>query len=196
MAVTTETDHARASDAAVLRAVAAGDRSAFVELFGRYAGRIKGFLMRRGASEADAEEIVQEVMVAIWRRAASFDPERAAAATWIFTIARNRRIDLVRRARRPEPDPQDPLFRPDPEPGGVARISAAEREARLRAGLAGLAPEQRQVLVAAFYEGLSHGEIAARLDLPVGTVKSRIRLAFGHLREAIGEEMAGGFGDE
>ena len=196
MAVTTETDHARASDAAVLRAVAAGDRSAFVELFGRYAGRIKGFLMRRGASEADAEEIVQEVMVAIWRRAASFDPERAAAATWIFTIARNRRIDLVRRARRPEPDTQDPLFRPELEPGGVARISAAEREARLRAGLAGLAPEQRQVLVAAFYEGLSHGEIAARLDLPVGTVKSRIRLAFGHLREAIGEEMAGGFGDE
>ncbi|MCB1369522.1 MAG: sigma-70 family RNA polymerase sigma factor [Rhodobacteraceae bacterium] len=196
MAVTTETDHARASDAAVLRAVAAGDRSAFVELFGRYAGRIKGFLMRRGASEADAEEIVQEVMVAIWRRAASFDPERAAAATWIFTIARNRRIDLVRRARRPEPDPQDPLFRPDPEPGSVARISAAEREARLRAGLAGLAPGQRQVLVAAFYEGLSHGEIAARLDLPVGTVKSRIRLAFGHLREAIGEELAGEFGDE
>ena len=100
------------------------------------------------------------------------------------------------RARRPEPDPQDPLFRPDPEPGGVARISAAEREARLRAGLAGLAPGQRQVLVAAFYEGLSHGEIAARLDLPVGTVKSRIRLAFGHLREAIGEELAGEFGDE
>jgi RNA polymerase sigma-70 factor (ECF subfamily) len=193
MAVTIRTDHAQASDVEVLGAIAAGDRSAFVELFGRYAGRIKGFLMRAGASEADAEEVVQEVMVAIWRRAATFDPELAAPSTWIFTIARNRRIDLVRKARRPEPDPRDPLFQPDPEPQGVDRLSAAEREKRVRAGLATLAPEQRRVMAAAFYDGLSHGEIAARLDLPLGTVKSRIRLAFRHLRAEVGEELASGF---
>jgi RNA polymerase sigma-70 factor (ECF subfamily) len=141
MAVTIRTDHAQAGDVEVLEAIAAGDRSAFVELFGRYAGRIKGFLMRAGASEADAEEVVQEVMVAIWRRAATFDPERAAPATWIFTIARNRRIDLIRKSRRPEPDPLDPLFQPDPEPQGVERISAAEHGKRVRDGLATLAPE-------------------------------------------------------
>ncbi len=192
----TQPDYTNASDAEVLRAIAAEDRQAFVELFGRFAGRIKGFLMRSGATEADAEEVVQDVMVSIWRRASTFDPERAGAATWIFTIARNRRIDLVRKSRRPEPDPRDPLFQPEPEPQGVERISAAERELRVREGLATLAPEQRRVLVAAFYEGLSHGEIAARLDLPLGTVKSRIRLAFGHLRTAIGEDLARGFGDD
>lgn len=177
------------SDADILLAVAAQDRQAFVALFGRYAGRVKAFMLRSGASASDAEEIVQEVMVAIWRSARTYDPERAAASTWIFTIARNRRIDMMRRSRRPEPDPDDPLFRPDPEPDGVDRISAVERADMVRAGVAGLSPEQREVLMASFYDGLSHGEIAARLDLPLGTVKSRIRLAFSHLRGLLGDAL-------
>jgi RNA polymerase sigma-70 factor (ECF subfamily) len=184
------------SDADLVAAVARRDRAAFGALFERYAGRIKAFMMRGGASAADADEITQDVMVAIWRRADSFDPARAAASTWIFAIARNRRIDLVRRAGRPGPDPLDPLFHPEPEPDSFAAVSAAEREARLREALAGLAPEQRRVLVLAFYAGLSHGEIAARVGLPLGTVKSRIRLAFRHLHAILGEDLAEGFSDD
>lgn len=175
------------SDAELLAGVAARDRAAFVALFGRYGGRIKAFTMRSGASPEDADEIVQDVMVSVWRRATSFDPERAAVSTWIYAIARNRRIDGLRRARRPRPDPFDPALQPEPAPDGLDRVARAEREAALRAGLAGLAPEQRAVLVAAFYDGRSHGEIAAALGLPLGTVKSRIRLAFQHLRFALGE---------
>jgi RNA polymerase sigma-70 factor (ECF subfamily) len=185
--------HSAASDAELVRAVARRDRAAFVELFGRYAGRINAFALRRGAGAADADEIVQDVMVAVWRRAASFDPARAAVSTWIYAIARNRRIDMIRRAQRPAPDPEDPLFRPDPAPDAAGELAAAERRVRLREGLAALPPEQRRVLTLAFYDGLSHGEIATREGLPLGTVKSRIRLAFRHLRGALGDDLAEGF---
>lgn len=177
------------SDAELLILIAGRDRTAFGALFARYAGRIKAFTMRSGASAPDADEIAQDVMVAIWRSAAGFDPARAAASTWIFAIARNRRIDLIRRARRPAPDPADPLFQPDPEPGGLDMLAQAQQEVRVRDGLASLAPEQRAVLVAAFYDGLSHGEIAEVQGLPLGTVKSRIRLAFRHLRDVLGEDL-------
>jgi RNA polymerase sigma-70 factor (ECF subfamily) len=179
-----------ASDAELLAAIAGRDKAAFAVLFDRYAGRIKGFMMRSGASAQDADEIAQDVMVSIWRRASSFDPARAGAATWIFAIARNRRIDLIRRASRPAPDPEDPLFQPDPEPDGLDTLDRAEQEERVRAGLATLAPEQRAVLVAAFYEGLSQTEIAQAQNLPLGTVKSRFRLAFRHLRGVLGEDLA------
>jgi RNA polymerase sigma-70 factor (ECF subfamily) len=185
-----------ASDADLLRAIAGRDRQAFVALFERYAGRVKGYAMRAGAGAADADEIAQDGMVSVWRHAASFDPARAAASTWIFAIARNRRVDLVRRARRPGPDPEDPLMRPDPAPDGFVALDTAEREARLRAALAGLGPEQRRVLTLAFYEGRSHGEIAAAEGLPLGTVKSRIRLAFRHLHAILGDDLAEGFSDD
>lgn len=184
------------SDAELMVRIATRDREAFVQLFERYAARVKAFMLRAGATPSDADEIAQDVMVLVWRRAETFDPARAAASTWIFTIARNRRIDLLRRTRRPAPDPNDPLFQPEPEPDGLDRVTAAEREERMRAALAGLAPEQREVLVAAFYEGLSHGEIATRLGLPLGTVKSRIRLAFRHLRGVLGDSLAKELGDE
>jgi RNA polymerase sigma-70 factor, ECF subfamily len=179
------------SDADLIRAIAADDRGAFAVLFDRYAVRIKAFMLRAGASEQDADEIAQDVMVSVWRRAASFDPARAAASTWIFAIARNRRIDMIRQARRPAPDPEDPLFQPDPEPDGLVTVSLAEREALVREGLATLPAEQREALRLAFYDGMSHGEIAERTGLPLGTVKSRIRLAFRHLRGALGDDIAG-----
>jgi RNA polymerase sigma-70 factor, ECF subfamily len=184
------TNGSEPTDAELIAAVAERDRAAFGLLFDRYAVRIKAFMLRTGAAEADADEIAQDVMVSIWRRAASFDPARAAPSTWIFAIARNRRIDLVRRMRRPAPDPADPLFQPDPAPDAMAGVSLAEREAMVRESLKSLAPEQLEVLRLAFYDGLSHGEIAERSGLPLGTVKSRIRLAFRHLRAALGDGIA------
>jgi RNA polymerase sigma-70 factor, ECF subfamily len=188
--------YAAVSDVELIAAVARRDRDAFVALFERYAGRVKAYAIHGGATAADADEIAQDVMVSVWRNAAGFDPARAAVSTWIYAIARNRRIDAFRRAgRAAAPDPDDPLLQPDPAPDGFRALDAAERQARLREALAGLAPEQRQVLVAAFYEGLSHGEIAVREGLPLGTVKSRIRLAFRHLHAILGEDLAEEFGD-
>lgn len=182
-----------AGDVALLAAIAARDKAAFTALFERYAGRIKAFVMRAGASPQDADEITQDVMVAIWRSAGGYDPARAAPATWIYAIARNRRIDLLRRARRPAPDPNDPLFQPDPEPDSLDILSHAEAAARIRATLATLSPEQRAVLVAAFYGGQTHSEIASATGLPPGTVKSRMRLAFRRLRDVLGDEAGAEF---
>lgn len=184
------------SDADLLRAVAARDRAAFVALFERFAGRVKAYAIRAGVGAADADEIAQDVMVSVWRHAADFDPARAAVSTWIFAIARNRRIDHHRRGARPAPDPEDPLFQPDTEPDGLAALTAAEREARLQAALGALPEEQRRVLVASFWRGLSHGQIAAEEGLPLGTVKSRIRLAFRHLHSLLGEDLAEGLHDD
>lgn len=185
-----------ASDTDLMALIAGRDRAAFVEMFGRYAHRVKAYMLRSGIGSGDADEIAQDVMVVVWRRAETFDPARAAPSTWIFTIARNRRIDHFRRIHRPVPDFSDPVFEPDPAPDGMDRLAAAERDGRLRAALAGLGPEQREILLAAFYDGLSHAEIAAHLGLPLGTVKSRIRLAFRHLREILGDDLAGELGDD
>lgn len=177
------------SDESLLARVADGDRAAFATLFQRHAGRIKGFMVRSGFAHAEADEAVQEVMLSVWRRAASFDPARAGAMTWLYAIARNRRVDMLRR-RRPEPDPADPLFRPDPDGGGAARAMARDRDAAVRVALSGLGPDQAAVVRLAFYDGLSHAQIAAMTDLPLGTVKSRLRLAMDRLRSALGEDFA------
>lgn len=166
------------------------DRTAFAELFQRYAGRIKAFLIRAGSSPDQAEEAAQEVMVTLWRRAETFDPAKAAARSWIYAIARNRRIDLIRRAGRPEPDPEDPLFRPEPDMTAMDALAGAERDARVRDALASLSDDQRVVVRLAFFNGLSHSEIATRLDTPLGTVKSRLRLSFQRLRDELGAEFA------
>ncbi|MEL6234276.1 MAG: sigma-70 family RNA polymerase sigma factor [Pseudomonadota bacterium] len=174
-------------DSDLLAAVAQGDRDSFAIFFGRYAARVKAFLIRSGTKVEEAEELSQDVMVTVWRKAASFDPTKASAATWLFTIARNRRIDLARRHARPAPDPEDPLFQPDPDPDGADILGRRQRDAALRAALAELPENQRDVVTIAFFEGLSQSEIAARLDLPLGTVKSRSRLALSRLRAALGE---------
>lgn len=180
-----------ATDEALVTAIArSADRNAFRELFQRYAGRIKGFLMKGGARGDQAEEIAQDVMVTIWRKAASFDPDKAGAATWIFTIARNRRIDVIRRERRPEPDPEDPLYKPDDPMTPQQALAGQERDRRVREALDDLSDEQRQIVRLSFFIGLSHGEIAQKLDIPLGTVKSRTRLAFARLRSALGVEFS------
>jgi RNA polymerase sigma-70 factor (ECF subfamily) len=161
------------------------DRAAYAEIFRFYAPRVKAFLMRGGASAHEADELTQDVMVTVWQRAETFDERQASASTWIFTIARNRRIDSIRRQRRPEIDPNDPMFVPDPAPAPDDAAIAASREDRLRAVMKGLPEEQRDLLRLAFFESKSHSEIAAESGLPLGTVKSRLRLAFGRLRKAL-----------
>ncbi|MEM7422901.1 MAG: sigma-70 family RNA polymerase sigma factor [Pseudomonadota bacterium] len=167
-----------------------GDRSAFINLFQRYAGRIKGFLIRGGAAHDVAEEVAQDVMVTIWRKASSFDPVRASAATWIFTIARNRRVDLIRRERRAEPDPDDPIYNPGPADSAESETARSGRDAHVRGALDRLNEDQREIVMLAYYAGLSQSDIAVRLEVPLGTVKSRIRLAFARLRSELGDEFS------
>lgn len=166
-----------------------GDREAFAELFRYFAPRVKAYLLRLGAGHAQADEITQDVMVTVWRKAERFDRRLASVSTWLFTIARNRRIDVIRRTRRPEFDPDDPLFVPDPEPQPDDALLAAERETRLREAMKTLPREQAELLHEAFFKGLSHSEIAQATGIPLGTVKSRLRLAFGRLRAALEEEV-------
>lgn len=184
-------DWTAVADETLLSAIAtAEDKAAFAELFRRFSGKIKAYLIRAGVTHSEAEEAAQEVLVAIWRKSTQFDPARAGAATWIYTIARNRRIDLARRAKRAEPDPDDPAFRADPEPSPEVAFSGGERDSRVRDAIAALPDDQRAVIRLAFFNGLSHSEIAEELGTPLGTVKSRLRLSFVRLREDLGLDFA------
>jgi RNA polymerase sigma-70 factor (ECF subfamily) len=163
-----------------------GDREAFARLFSHFAPRVKSYMLRLGAAPEAAEELAQETLLTVWRRAASFDPTRAAASTWIFTIARNLRIDLSRRAGR-APPPNDPTTAPpDPTPPDAA-FGAVQDEARVAAAMAALPKEQAQVIRLAFFADKAHSEIAGELGLPLGTVKSRLRLAMARLRGALSD---------
>jgi RNA polymerase sigma-70 factor (ECF subfamily) len=163
------------------------DRIAYSELFSYYAPRVKSYLMRLGADGALAEEITQDVMVTVWRKADLFDRRQASVSTWIFRIARNRRIDAFRRSRKPDLDPEEPMILPAAAEAPEARVEAMDTEIRVRDALKDLPEEQLLMLRLAFYEGLSHREIADRLDVPLGTVKSRIRLAFLKMKARLGE---------
>jgi RNA polymerase sigma-70 factor (ECF subfamily) len=163
----------------------AGDRAAFAQLFRHYAPRVKSYLMKSGANAAQAEECAQDVMTTLWQKAKMFDAERASVSTWIFTIARNRMIDMIRRDRRPDPEPM-PWDR-DAEPDQAEVYAAAEESRGLTAALADLPEKQRKLIQRAFYGDLSHSEIAAETGLPLGTIKSRIRLALDRLRARMSE---------
>lgn len=174
--------------AAALKAVAeTRDRDAFARLFEYFAPRIKAYMRRLGADDALAEELMQEAMISVWRRADSYNPKAAAVSTWMFAIARNKRIDGVRRAKRPEIDADDPTLSEPIEAPDQAydRFQSAER---IKAALADLPETHAEALRLAYYEGLSQSEIAKRLDAPLGTVKSRMRLGLGRLRRALGGE--------
>ena len=179
------------SDVDLMRRMARDeDREAFALLFTRYAGRVKAYLMRGGAPADVADEASQDVMVSVWRRAALYDSSKAGVSTWIFAIARNRRIDILRRETRAAPDPDDPLFQPDAPEDPETSAAAADRDAQVREAMRALGEDQRDVVRMAFFVGMTQGEIAEALDVPLGTVKSRMRLALGRLRTALGDEFA------
>jgi RNA polymerase sigma-70 factor (ECF subfamily) len=163
------------------------DRAAFAALFEFYAPRVKTMLMRMGVGAEMAEDIAQDTLLAVWGKAAQYDPARAAASAWIYAIARNLRIDRLRRDQRAKlfalyesVEPEEPQ-RPD------GSFDAAESETRVRAALGELPEEQVRVVQLSFFEGRAHGDIAKLLDLPLGTVKSRLRLAMSRLRNLLGE---------
>lgn len=182
------TDPGRLNDL-LLRVAASADREAFNLLFAFFAPRIKGYLMRIGTAADLAEDLAQEAMLKVWRKARLFDPAKASAATWIFTIARNLRIDAARRAAKPLPDAEDPAFSAEEEPLADVVMERAHRDEKIRAAFNSLPPAQLEVVQLHFIEDAPHSEIAARLGLPLGTVKSRLRLAFEKIRKELGDSV-------
>jgi RNA polymerase sigma factor (sigma-70 family) len=172
----------------ILAIARAQDRAAFARLFGHFGPRVKSYLLRLGATQAQAEDLTQEVMLAVWRKAPAYDPRLAGPSTWIFAIARNRRIDALRAEKRAQLDPDDPGLHPEPDALPDRALDAGRWETRLAQALRELPPEQAQMLKLAYYEDRSHGDIAQSLRLPLGTVKSRLRLAVGRLRAMFGDE--------
>lgn len=165
-----------------------GDRAAFARLFRHFAPRVRSYLVKSGASPAQAEECAQDVMATLWQKARLFDPGRASVATWVFTIARNRMIDMIRRDRRPDPEPM-PWDR-EAEPDQAEVYAAAEESRQLSAALEALPETQRSLIRRAYYGDLSHSELAVETGLPLGTIKSRIRLALERLRARMSESDA------
>jgi len=164
------------------------DRSAFAALFAHFAPRVKAYLLRTGSDPVGADELTQEVMLLVWRKAAHYDPAQARAATWIFTIARNKRIDTFRRDRHIEFNAEDPSLMPEPEQSPDHRLETAQQARAIDAAIGRLPNEQAMLLKLAFYESKSHSTIAAEVGLPLGTVKSRLRLALARLRGHLGTE--------
>jgi RNA polymerase sigma-70 factor (ECF subfamily) len=173
----------------LMQAVArTGDRQAFAVLFRHFAPRVKAYLMRGGSAEGLAEELAQETLVSVWRKAALFDPRQAGVSTWIFTIARNLRVDHFRRqggAGFIDGEDNDGTELPDTAPALDEQLRAGRRERRVREAFARLPAEQAQVLHLSFYEDQPHARIAEDLGIPLGTVKSRVRLAVNHLRRLL-----------
>ncbi len=186
----TQTDTDKASENGILNAclIAIGksrDKEAFIKLFEHYAPRIKSYFIKGGTNFELADELVQETMLAIWNKAHTFDPAQANAGTWIFTIARNKRIDNLRKYSRPLPDPNDPAFVQSSENRPEDVLELSQNSDVLSGALSELPEEQSELLLKSFYEDKSHQDIADETGLPLGTVKSRIRLALNRLRKSI-----------
>ncbi|WP_246707926.1 MULTISPECIES: sigma-70 family RNA polymerase sigma factor [Ensifer] len=163
------------------------DVEAFEVLFRHYAPRVKAYMARLCRDGTAAEELMQETMMVVWNKAAQFEPSRGTVSTWIYTIARNVRIDVYRRTKRPEFDLNDPAFVQDDAPPADMAFEAFQEAERLHRAMATLPAEQLDLLKRSFYEDDSHSAIAEALSIPLGTVKSRIRLAFAKLRAALEE---------
>lgn len=159
------------------------DRAAFARLFSHFAPRIKTLIMQLGASPARAEEIAQDTMLAVWRKAQLFDPAGASASGWIYRIARNLHLDAIRRDKRLAAMPADAEADDTAQPDAILALQDTEK--RVRAAIAELSPEQLRVITLSFFEDMPHAEIARELSIPLGTVKSRVRLAMQRLRDLL-----------
>ncbi len=167
------------------------DKQAFSEFFSLVAPRVKGYLMKLGSSDIIAEDLLQEVMLTVWKRAETFDRSKAAVSTWLFTIARNKRIDLLRKEIRPELDPDDPMLSREDEKLADTAYEEKQDSKKILEAINTLPKEQSRLINMTFYEDKSHSIIAQELGIPLGTVKSRIRLASSRLKKI----SAGEFND-
>jgi RNA polymerase sigma-70 factor (ECF subfamily) len=176
--------------ALLLRQVAdVRDMQAFAALFRFYAPRLKSFLLKQGFSDIESEDLVQETMLNLWRRAESFDAAKAGVSTWVFTIARNCGIDRRRRMVRIVNAPvEEDVEEADPDPSAEQQLIVRENEAAVRAALANLPDEQAAVIRLSFFGENPQAEIARALGIPLGTVKSRVRLALQRLRQMMEEK--------
>ena len=165
------------------------DKAAFSELFDYFAPRLKAYFIRAGEDHGHAEELAQEAMFTLWRRAETFDPSQASVSTWVFTVARNKRIDALRKSSRPLPDMDDPALAPDGPEAADAILARAQEEDMIQAAIKKLPPEQLDVVRRAYFEFKAHSAIAEETTLPLGTIKSRLRLALVRLRKELDEEL-------
>lgn len=170
------------------------DKEAFVQLFSYFAPRVKSYLMGNGCAVDQADELAQETMLAVWDRAYSYDPKKAAVSTWIFTIARNKRIDVLRKENRPAPHPDDPFFVENVDQPDELYDLEAEQEIVSEA-LSKLPEDQARIVYMNFFEDKSHAQIAEETHIPLGTIKSRIRLALNKLRGSLEDYETGREGD-
>jgi RNA polymerase sigma-70 factor (ECF subfamily) len=166
----------------VARVATERDPDAFRTLVERLGPRLRGYLVRGLGEAAVADEVLQDVMLTLWHRSADYDPRRASVETWAFTIGRHRMLDHLRRRRRGDQALGALSEQPEPLPGAFERSAAAQEAGRVRAAVSSLPAEQQAVLREAYWGAQSLPEIATRNDLPLGTVKSRIRLALSRLR--------------
>lgn len=170
----------------VIKVAQKRDRAAFKQLFVHFAPRVKSYLLKLGLDDHKAEDLAQDVLVTVWIKAEQFDPKKAKLSTWIFRISRNKFIDLTRKQKYPEVNADDHL------PDMVASeetdkpVEAMQTASIVNTALTKLNPDQQRVIKLSFYEEMSHSEISAHLSLPLGTVKSRIRMAFQALRKELG----------
>jgi RNA polymerase sigma-70 factor (ECF subfamily) len=161
------------------------DRQAFAQLFDHFAPRLKSFMMRKNASAELAEDLVQEAMIAVWTKAAMYEPSKGSVTTWVFTIARNLRIDRIRRDVHMPTTELGDYDEPSDAPEGEELLGRKQEGGLVARALQSIPEEQRQILVLSFVEEIPQSEIATRLSIPLGTVKSRMRLAYGHLRRIL-----------
>jgi RNA polymerase sigma-70 factor (ECF subfamily) len=161
------------------------DPAAFRELYEAYGPRVKAYMMRKGADAGTAEDLAQETLLTVWRKAALYAGDKGSLTTWVFTIARNLRIDRLRREVPWQELPEERVAEASDEAAPDEAVAEKQRQARVQAALAKLPADQQEVVVLAYVEGLSHSEIAARLALPLGTVKSRMRIAYQKVRAAL-----------
>lgn len=157
-------------------------RDAFAALFDHFAPKLKGYYRKGGLEPMLAEDLVQETMLSVWRHAAKFSPAMGSPSTWIFTIARNVLIDHVRRQKSRQGNLDDPTMQPPPIEAADDLLDAQQRYTSLKASLAKLPDEQAKIIKMAFFDHKAHSEIATETGLPLGTVKSRIRLAMQRLK--------------
>jgi len=175
--------------ALLVRVATDHDKHAFKHLFTHFAPRVKSYIFKLGCTETMAEELAQQTMLQVWRKASLFDVNKAAASTWIFRIARNLRLDQLRKDRHFGYDDYDLTVIEDDRPNADHHVEQNQYAELVQNAMVLLPPEQLEIVRLSFYEGLSHGDIAERLDMPLGTVKSRIRLAFKRMRDALGETV-------